>query len=183
MIKDLANNLNLGENIEISTDAEKMLLAWEQINPPCKGCDILEPDNAPNYHLSTKISKAFKDWKHLDTWMKTHIDMHKHTKSITDYTSNISTIHEDVLTETIEKPNDEPKIKFAVWGHQKNYSDNELIIKLINVNDGIRVRVVDKHGKNLPNGALFFLRNKIILYENINPNLGLTLVQSNRLYA
>ena len=77
----------------------------------------------------------------------------------------------------------ESKIKFAVWGRKKNYTDDELIIKLVNVNGGVRVRVVDKNGKNLPSGALFFIRNKVILYENINPELGLTLVQNNRLYA
>ncbi len=178
MIKDFNDDLNLGLNIKIPQEQEQKLLMWDQIYE-CSECSIKALTNAPIYHIKDEISDAFTDWKQLSKSVHKFLEKEKKKTDIFGTTSTAN-----YLNVMNGPPNNvESKIKFAVWGKKKNYTDDELIIKLVNVNGGVRVRVVDKNGKNLPSGALFFVRNKVILYENINPELGLTLVQNNRLYA
>lgn len=76
------------------------------------------------------------------------------------------------------------KTIFALWEKDKtDYPDNTLIIRFIETHGGLRCRIVNKYGNNIPNGALFFIKTNIKLYDHINPDFGIDLVENNRLVA
>ena len=75
-----------------------------------------------------------------------------------------------------------PPVHFAIWTpHKKKYPKDAIILKLIDTNGGVRVRVVNNLGANIPNGALFFIKRNIRVYEHVNPKFGIELIQNNRI--
>ena len=154
---------------------EKVLIQWNQIYA-CDYCSKKDkegtvPDYYHIHHIKDTINTDyFADLDHLKTYL---------TKTQNDF-----------LTKETTKDTPEPEnmsdqttsLKFAIWKpKQKKYPKGAIILKFVETHGGIRVRVVNNLGQNTPNGALFFIKKNIRVYEHVDPSLGLSLVQNNRL--
>lgn len=156
-----------GETINIGKTAENLLVVWNQTYI-CDECTNSYKEQS--YHLKDTLNKeVFKSWHELDKWLSKKKETYNKQQPLKP--------NKEPITKNIK---DTTK-KLAIWGYKKNYTEDEIILKFIETHNGIRCRVVDQKGNNIPNGALFFLKDHIIIYEHVNPDIDITLVQNNRI--
>ena len=129
------------------------------------------PDYYHIYHLIDDLNKC----KEFDT--KEGLILHL---------NKLALLHQTELNKPKEIPEDmsEPTkpVFFEIWKPgKKTYKENALILKFIEMGGGVRCRIVNQLGNNIPNGALFFINKNVRLYDHVNPDFGMTLIQNNRL--
>ena len=123
------------------------------------------------YHLADNIAET----KNFDTQKELKLHLNK-----------LALLHEAELNKPKEIPEDmsEPTkpVFFEIWKQgKKTYKEGALILKFIEMGGGVRCRVVDRLGNHIPNGALFYINKNVRLYDHVNPDFGMTLIQNNRL--